>query len=148
MIRRLVIAAVALFTAVPAAQAGPGVQGQWVFYEKVYQGEVIPEGPSATLRMHFSFSPSGESHLWWWHEGEGDHCSRKGRYVAENGILRDEITWVDPANTPDCSDDLDMQLGRKTATPFYFRGADLALRFQLDNDSLDLIWKHTTEGDE
>jgi hypothetical protein len=129
------------------ADDAPQLVGRWQFYKKVFQGQEMPEPPSATLHLFFEFSPAGESSLTWWHDDGGDHCARKGKYVVANGELHDEIVWVDPKNTPDCADDMDMQLGRKTSTPIYFRGSDLAIRFQLDGEPLDMVWKKVnTEG--
>ncbi|MGZ3727916.1 MAG: hypothetical protein ACXVCG_01760 [Bdellovibrionota bacterium] len=134
-----------LLTGFPGTAFGgsPDVVGKWQFYKKVYQGQEMPEGPSAPLRMYFEFDASGNSSLYWWHEGDRDHCARKGRYLVNGDLLQDEVTWVDPKNTPECADDMDMQLGRKTKTPFYFRGADLAIRFQIAGEPLDLVWKKT-----
>ena len=121
--------------------------GQWTFVAKIFDGETMPEGPHATLRLHFDFSAVGESSLYWWHEGDHDHCAQKGRYHVEGQTLVNEITWVDPANTEDCSSDPDMQLGRTTRTPFYFLGENLAIRFQLNGDPLDMVWnKMGVEG--
>lgn len=120
---------------------GSVVEGHWFFYKKIYQNQEIPEPPGATLRMHFEFSAKGESTLYWWHEGEKDLCRRKGIYSVEEDQIVDEVTWVDPKNSYHCVQDPDMQLGRRTRTPFYFRGGDLAIRFHLGDESLDLVWK-------
>ena len=121
--------------------ADPSVVGHWFFYKKVYQGEDMLEPPGATLRLHFEFSAKGESFLYWWHEGAGDHCARRGQYTFNGGVLFDEIVWVDPKNSPECADDQDMQMGRKTKTPIHFIGDDLAIQFQLDGEPLDMVWK-------
>ena len=125
----------------PAPAPAPSLVGNWVYFEKVYNGQELPDPPSATLRMHFDFTAAGESSLYWWHEGDTDHCAQKGKYHVDGQFLVNEITWVDPANTMDCSSDPDMQLGKDTRTPFYFRGAFLALKFNLNDDSLDMVWK-------
>lgn len=129
----------------PAVVPAPTVVGHWFFHMKLYQGHQMPEPPDATLRLHFAFREGGESELWWWHEGEGDHCRRRGTYTVEATNIVEETTWIDPANTPLCGQDPDMQLGRKTRTPYYFYGDDLALRFQLADEPLDVIWKRLTE---
>lgn len=123
----------------------PSVVGHWFFYKKIYQGQEMPEPVNASLRLHFEFSAEGESFLYWWHEGDTDHCARKGRYHYEGGVLTDEIIWVDPKNTRECADDIDMQLGRKTRTPVHFIGDDLAIRFQIDGEPLDMVWKKLGE---
>jgi hypothetical protein len=124
-----------------SAFAGNAVEGRWRFYKKIFQENEMPEPPGATLRMFFEYSANGESHLFWWHEGDTDHCSRRGRYHIESGHIVEEVIWVDPENTFACGQDPDMQLGRKTRTPYYFHGKDLALRFHLGDEPLDLIWR-------
>ena len=117
------------------------IVGRWQFYKKIYHGQEMPEGPEATLRLFYEFSPNGESHLWWWHEGDRDHCSRKGYYQIKDGFLEERVFWVDPQNSIDCSSDPDMQPHRFTRTPIFFLGEDFALQFHLGEDELDLVWK-------
>lgn len=138
---RILLALLLLAVSLPsAAAAEPSLRGRWLFYKKVYGGVEMPEGPGATLRMEFEFLPSGESRLSWRHEGENDHCARQGRYEVQGDHLVEEVVWVDPANTYGCSSDPDMQLGRRTRTPFHFVGPDLAIRFFLGDQPLDMIW--------
>lgn len=139
-----IITLLLFFLAATDAMASEAVEGNWRFYKKIYQGTEIPEAPGATLRMYFEFDGS-KSHLYWRHEGEKDHCSRRGKYHLEEGIIVEEVTWVDPENTFACAQDPDMQLGRKTRTPYYFHGKDLALRFHLGEEPLDLIWRKESE---
>lgn len=127
--------------AADGAPPAPGIAGHWQFYMKIYQGIEMPESPSATLRLHFEFSQDGVSRLYWWHEGDSDHCRREGRYRVEGSTLVDEVTWVDPENTFGCGSDPDMQLGRVTRTPFSFRADDLVLDFHLGDEPLYMVWK-------
>ncbi len=127
------------------AEAATPIDGHWFYYKKVYRGQEMPEGPDATLRMHYEFDANGDSHLYWWHEGQDDHCRRRGRFSLEDNQIVDEVVWLDPNNTPFCSQDPDMRLGRKTRTPYYFYGNDLALGFNLGDEKLDLIWKRIEE---
>ena len=119
----------------------PELPGTWIFYKKVFRDQEMPEPPNATLRMHFQFTAEAESRLWWWHEGESDHCERKGIYTLEDGILVDEVTWLNPDNTADCSNDPDMQLGKVNKTPYKFRGPDLSLELHLNGEPLSMVWK-------
>jgi hypothetical protein len=121
------------------------VEGHWLFYKKIYQGKEMPEPPSATLRMHFEFAANGDSKLWWWHEGEQDHCQRKGKWKTEDNLIVDEVTWVDPENTSECSKDPDMQNGKVNKTPFKFRGPDLSLELHLGDEPLEMVWKTFSE---
>lgn len=124
-----------------AEPVSESVVGHWQFYKKIFQEQEMPEGPEATLRLHFEFSADGVSRLYWWHEGERDHCSRKARYQFDGSFLSEEVFWVDPENTYGCDRDPDMQLGRRTKTPVTFRGGDLVLSFHLGDEPLYLVWK-------
>jgi hypothetical protein len=121
----------------------PSIVGNWLYYKKVYQGQEIPEGPSATLRLHFDFTGDGQSHLYWWHEGDSDHCSRTGKYHIDGTNLVEDNLVIDPANTQDCSSDPDMQAKPSATTPISFRGDDLVIQFHLNSDPLDFVWKKT-----
>jgi hypothetical protein len=119
----------------------PVIVGHWLFYMKVYQGQEMPEPPQASLQMHFDFTAAGESTLSWRHTVDTDHCLRKAIYRIVGSVLEEEVVWLDPENTMDCSSDPDMQLGKKSRTPFYFRGNDLAIQFQINGEPLDMVWK-------
>lgn len=131
-------------SAAPAA-AHPPLHGHWFFYKKIYRGRELPEPPEATLRLHYEFSSSGRSRLYWWHEGEGDHCLREGEYRVEGNELLEQVVWVDPDNTFGCASDPDMQLGRRTRTPFRLAGPDFALRFHLGDEPLEMVFKRLDE---
>lgn len=122
--------------------------GRWGYFMKVYEGVEMPEGPDATLRLRFEFTADGESHLYWWHVGEGDHCARRGRYRVENDVLVDEIVWVDPKNNYACAQDPDMQLGRVTRTPISFDRGNLVTHLHLGDDDLLYVWKRLAQGEE
>lgn len=117
------------------------IQGRWQFYKKIWDGIEMPEPPAATLRLFFEFSENKESRLYWWHEGEGDWCERKGEYSLQEGQLVDTITWVNPKNSRFCSNDPDMQLGRITRTPVSINNGDLWLHLHLGDDPLIFVWK-------
>jgi len=115
--------------------------GQWFYIAKIYQGIEIPEHPESTLRLHFDFSVDGQSRLYWWHQNEGDFCERIGKYRIEAGNLVDEVTWINPKNSPGCGLDPDMQLGRVTTTAISFRGSELLLHLYIGNEPLIYVWK-------
>ncbi len=131
--------------ATPSFAAEESVVGHWQYYKKIFDGQEMPEPPSATLRLHFQFSAEGESKLWWWHEGDTDHCQRKGKYKIEGNLLVDEVTWVDPENTQFCSEDRDMQLGKISRTPFKLADGDLSLELHLNDKPLYMVWKRLPE---
>jgi hypothetical protein len=123
------------------ALAEDSIVGHWLYFMKIYQGREIPEGPEATLRLHFEFSADGKSRLYWFHEGDRDHCERRGHYTVENSELVDTVDWVDPANTYGCNQDPDMQDGKLTRTPIGFRNGNLVMQLQLGEEQLFYVWK-------
>lgn len=130
-----------LLLASPAASAEDSLVGQWEFFMMIYKGQEIPQGPDATLRLRYEFFSTGESRLYWWHEGAGDHCERRGTYSIDENYLIDRVHWVDPNNTQDCSHDPDMQNGRETRTPFTFQNGNWLLRLAFGEDDLFYVWK-------
>jgi hypothetical protein len=138
------LALFALFFLPLNTRAGESLVGRWAFFMKIYQGQEMPQGPLDTLRLRFEFQQDGQSRLYWWHEGEGDHCARRGRYRVEGDSLVDRVEWVDPSNSYGCGDDTDMQVGRATRTPFRFRNGNLELRLPFGEEELIYAWKKTT----
>lgn len=130
------------------ALADNTLEGRWVYYKKIYQGQEYPEGPDSTLRLIYEFSAEGESRLYWWHEGQNDRCERRGRYEIEGDRLVDRVTWVDPDNFYGCSRDPDMQNGKVTKTPFYFRGPDWVLRLPFGGEEMQFVWKRISEEEQ
>lgn len=129
-----------------AAKAEDPIVGRWMYFMKVYQGQEMPEGPEATLRLFFEFSADGKSKLYWYHQGERDHCTRTGHYVVEKGMLVDTVDWVDPKNTYGCDQDPDMQNGKVTRTPISFdKQGNLMMELQLGEEQLFYVWKKTGE---
>lgn len=141
----LLIAILGLWLQSAAAGEQPSVVGHWFYYAKVYRGIEMPEHPEATLRLHFTFDAKGESRLYWWHEGDGDYCERRGKYRLEGAEIVDEVIWVNPQNTRDCALDPDMQPGRVTRTTFDLRGEDLVFHLRLGDEPLLYIWKKIEE---
>lgn len=136
-----------LFVAMDA-RAEDTVVGHWAYFMKVYKGEEIPETPEDTLRLRYELKPDGASRLYWWHEGERDHCQRTGKYKIEDSILVDQTEWVDPANTQLCSQDPDMQPGKVTRTPFKFTDGNLVIRLQLGEEELFYVWRRIKEEEQ
>lgn len=139
----MIITLLALLHAPAFAADAPSIVGNWVYYKKIYQGQEMPEEPNATLRLHFDFTADGNSHLYWWHEGDSDHCSRTAKYHLDGANLVEESLVIDPKNTQDCGSDPDMQPKDKATTPISFNGDDLVIRFHLNTDPLDFVWKKT-----
>ncbi len=138
----LVVVVLSIFSS--SARASDSIVGRWAYFMKIYKGQEMPEGPGATLRLRYEFLPNGQSRLYWWHEGQNEHCERRGYYRVENGHLIDRVYWVDPNNSYGCSRDPDMQNGRETRTPFTFRNGNWVLRLALGEEELLYVWKKIT----
>jgi hypothetical protein len=123
------------------ASAEDSLVGHWFYFLKIFRGQEMPERPEATLRLHYELYEDGRSHLYWWHEGEGDRCETMGLWSVEEGILVDKVTWVDPRNSMACGSDPDMQMGRVTRTPYSFDKGNLRLHLRLSDDWLIYVWK-------
>lgn len=132
----------------PLAIADDKPVGRWAYFMKVYRGQDMPEGPEDTLRLRYELTAEGKSHLYWWHEGEHDHCHRRGSYTIEEEKIHDQTEWVDPENTPECAKDPDMQENRLTKTPFSFRDGNLMLHLQLGEEEIFYVWRRLAEGEE
>ncbi|MGE3262761.1 MAG: hypothetical protein AB7K68_13345 [Bacteriovoracia bacterium] len=121
--------------------------GRWAYFMKIYDEQEMPEPPGATLRLRYEFSEAGISRLYWWHEGESDLCERRGHYRLELGILVDEVTWINPANSYGCSRDPDMQNGKITRTPISFENGNMLMRLQFGEEEIFYVWKKMKEGE-
>lgn len=123
------------------------IVGHWLYYKKIYRGVEMPEPPEATLRLHFEFFSDGTDRLYWWHEGEGDLCERRGAWTMAGNTLHDRVTWVNPQNSVGCGRDPDMQVGRETASPVSFsENGDFLLYLVLGDDPLVYVWKKISDN--
>jgi hypothetical protein len=123
------------------AYAEDSIVGKWTYYKKIYQGKEMPEQPGATLRLQFEFHADGTDSLSWHHEGEHDHCYRRGEYKVEGDMLIDKVVWVDPENSPQCASDPDMQDGKSSRTPIHFENGDLFTKIPLGEEEIFFVWK-------
>lgn len=116
--------------------------GTWFYYEKIYDGNIIPEPADADLRLYFEFDGKGNDHLYWGYTDDPTQfCSRKGNYTWDGKTLQDHIIWVDPNNGGNCGRDPDMQLGRTSIAPLVLANGDLQLTVDLGDDTLIYVWK-------
>lgn len=138
---RKLLLLILLMLALPLSAFSEGIAGTWFYYKKIYQGHEMPEPPEAKLRLYISFSRDGISRLWYWHEGDGDFCERRGVYEWENSLLHDRITWVNPRNSSYCSQDPDMQLGHESYTPLSLNGGEIWLSVSVGDESLIYVWR-------
>lgn len=125
------------------AQSAPdasSIWGSWILFEVIYKGVVQPPF-NPNLILTFDFSEDGASRLFWTRKNDPAFCERKGQYTYQNGFLIDTITWVNPKNAIDCSQDPDMQLGKTTSTELRRVDENLHLYLFLGEDPLIYVLK-------
>jgi hypothetical protein len=146
--KKVIVSALALiciFIGTGARAENSALVGHWGYFMKLIKGQEDPQTPQDTLRLRYFLEADGASRLFWWHEGEHDHCERRGHYTVEGDLLLDQTEWVDPANTETCSQDTDMQSGKLTKIPFTLKNGNLLTRIQLGEDELFYVWKIVNE---
>lgn len=120
--------------------------GLWMFTAMLYQDQRLPPR-DPNLKLTYEFRDNGTSRLAWNFGAAGARCEREGLWtvVGEN-LLRDQVTWVNPANHATCSDDPDMAMSRVTVTPFAIVGEEFHLRLSFGPEELVYVWTHTKEN--
>lgn len=106
------------------------ILGTWQYDGFFFDGHRYPN-PNPNLNLQFTFTET-VSHLIWWRTGEAGFCEREADYSVEKDLLRQKVTWVNPANLFECSRDPDMHLGQETANPFVIENDELKFTFELN----------------
>lgn len=134
----MMIIAFSFLSTVGSAQS-TGVEGTWQYVAYEFEG-VTYEVPRPGLELVFQFHPNGEVNLKWFYDGEDGFCERNAEYeVLKENWLFQKITWVNPANAANCSQDTDMQMGRQTMTHFTRSEKQLFLELELGGKPLIYI---------
>lgn len=113
--------------------------GTWIFTSMIYHGQVLPPANPA-LRISLQIEASATDTMSYHHDGETSFCERQAHYSYQQGLLSQEVTWVNPNNAEWCSQDTDMQLGNRSVTPAWIENQQLHLRFQLGDDDVIYVW--------
>jgi hypothetical protein len=114
--------------------------GRWKFNSLIYRGEERPPF-NPHLNLYFEFYETGTNRLMWNRNNEEGFCERFGFYKLSENKLIDEVVWVNPNNSQDCSKDTDMQLGRKSSTPIELKNGNLQLKFYIGDEPLIYIFE-------
>ena len=103
-----------LILAVGLAELMPSAEnpllGSWQFHRYIYQGQEQPI-PNPNLILQYEFRADGLNRLFWSRKNEFGFCDRLASYHYEDQTLQQEVLWVNPENSMECSKDVDMQVG-------------------------------------
>ena len=125
-------------------RAGSEFVGTWQFIGYRYQGHFTP-APNPDLVLLFKFQADGIDDLFWSRKNEVGSCERKAYYQINNGFLQEQTFWVNPNNLPECGQDPDMQMGKKSETPArVIDGKTLEIDLHIDDEPLTYLWTKQT----
>ena len=132
---RAILLALTISALSPAATPAPSgdlLLGSWLYDGFFYDGHRYPN-PNPDLILRFTFRENGAAHLIWSRSGDPGFCERTSDYrTHDENWLYQKVTWVNPANAPDCAKDPDMQPGKETDNPFSFEDNELRFHFELN----------------
>jgi hypothetical protein len=90
--------------------------------------------------IYYQFQNQFENTLFYFRQGERGFCERNASYSVESGLISQTITAVNEMNSNVCSQDPDMQMGRRAVTRFEIRDGQLYLFLNLGDDELIYVW--------
>jgi hypothetical protein len=116
------------------------VMGRWRHVGLIYDGTRMPPR-DARLDLRYELYESQISRLAWTYDNWRTLCERFAYFEINSNQIVDEVIWVNPENRDECSLDPDMQLGKKSITPFLFEGENLLLEIPFGADSIYYEWE-------
>lgn len=119
--------------------------GKWKFIGFIYQNVLHPP-ITPNLLLTFQFEEDGTSTLYWERTGEPGFCERKGKYSLEHNQLIDEVTWLNPKNAPDCGQDPDMRIGKKSINAYSQQDGHFHLEIGLAGEPLTYVFERLPEN--
>ena len=114
------------------------IVGNWHYDGFFYQDHRYPK-PDADLNVEFTFNADHTERLYWKRTSETGFCERKANWEFANGILKQEVTWINPANDPSCAKDPDMQMPRVTQNKVELYGAQFNMHMDLNGQDFIYI---------
>ncbi|MDG0816325.1 hypothetical protein [Bdellovibrio svalbardensis] len=94
--------------------------------------------PDLVMTLHFE-SPQINT-LHYSRKHESGFCERKAQYEYDGKILKQTVVWVNPENSPSCSQDSDMLLGQVSTTPVRISNEALYMDLPLGEEELTYVW--------
>lgn len=120
--------------------------GKWQFIGIIFD-DVYQDRPNPNLILTFEFNSDGTDILHWKRVGEDGFCERHGQWSLENGVLEDEVVWVNPNNNDTCASDPDMQLGKISYTPVWVADGKLYTEFPFADKVMIYVWDNIDEDE-
>ena len=117
----------------------PEIVGDWKLISMLHQGQPIPL-PNPDLNLHLTFFANGTERLYW-DRGTPLFCEGFAHYQYDGGYLKQAVFAVNPKNSPDCTRDVDLQLGRSTQTKLDFAGKNLRLAMPMGDEELIYVFQ-------
>jgi hypothetical protein len=117
------------------------IVGSWQYYKYIYKGNTFFPRDTET-KLFYDFSENGQSALVWKNDVDNIYCERRGLYFLNDGKIHDEVVWLSPKNTRDCSRDPDMRLGNKSVTNYRINSeSDLEIDIAVADEFLAYVFK-------
>jgi len=114
--------------------------GNWQFHRYILKGETHSI-PNPQLVLQYEFFADGTNRLFWTRKNEPGFCERQALYLYQDELIHQEVVWVNPENSIECSKDMDMQLGQKNTTRLKRVGEFLHLHIPFSGEDFIYVLK-------
>lgn len=115
------------------------LEGLFLFTSMIYQGNPMPM-PNPNLVMTFEFSSDGINRLKYFRKNETGFCERLAAFEFNEGTLKQQVTWLNPANADYCSSDPDMIFGKESTNKAFVVGNSFQLVMPMGEEELTMVW--------
>ncbi len=133
-----------IFTQAESAQIlpvnEPFYMGNWQFDSYFYQGQENPI-PNPQLVLQFEFFSDKTNRLFWVRKNETGFCERRAHFSYEAPYIEQEVFWTNPANSMECGQDTDMQVGNFSRAKLIQVGEKLHLYIDFSGEDFIYIFK-------
>lgn len=115
------------------------ILGHWQAIGYFYQEQFV-QPPDPQLTLTFDFYKDGTHRLYWKMKTEKTFCERKGTWRVEGDQLFVEVTWLNPKNGSQCSEDPDMHIGQKTQSKIRIKDSQLFVEIPFSDSVIIYVW--------
>ncbi len=115
--------------------------GCWKLESVKWQNKIRPPF-NPNLQLYFIFYKNNTLRVYWNFKNDPEtFCERISSYSFDGEVLDETVLWLHPDNSPECSKDPDMHVGRNMLTPLSVTSEKLTLHLNFSGDPLDYIYK-------